>query len=204
MLEIDRLFLKEGYLLAVQMVDTQKRTNFFFRVLSLEECPYQYSFSALAAAASSGWIRPQDSANRYILSSPEKSLVNHVFVGVFPTRAEMYLQYPLDRDKNSLVSTRTVGSGIGIFTDGKRSPYYEPSPRTELVAIYGIEPAFNAYSPVACTPKLYIYAVQYRVSDPIIPPAEEQKKARIIGIYGKTLADCPDWLTGKGVEVKNA
>jgi len=201
MLEIDRLFLKEGYLLGIQMSDAERRADFFFRVLSVEECPYQYSFAALAAAANSGWVRPQDSSNRYILEAPETTLVNHFFTGVFPTRAEIYLQYPLDRDKNTLLGTRTVGSGIGIFADGKRSPYYEPSPRTELVSIKDIGPAFCAYSPIACTPKVYFHAVQYRVSAPLIPTEEERKKARIIAIYGKTLVACPNWLVGKGVEV---
>lgn len=199
---LERAFLKEGYLLAVQMTDEGRRRNFYFKVLSVEECPYPYSFGAIAAAGSSGWIRPQDASNRYFLDPPEISLINHLFIGVQPTRAEIYLQYPLDRDKGSLVGTRTVGSGIGVFAEGILSPYREPSLQTELITIHNIDPAFNAYTPVAATVKAYLYAVQYRVSPPLaeVTP-EERKRAKVFAIYGKNLVACPNWLTGKGQEV---
>jgi hypothetical protein len=202
MLEIDKAFLKEGYILGVQMRDDAKRKNFYFRILSIEETHYQYSFGALAAGGSSGWIRPQDSSNRYILDPPQDSLINHLFVGVYPTRAEIYLQYPLDRDKGALVGTRVVGSGQGVFADGIRSPYRNPSLHTELVTIHYVDPAFNAYTPIAATVQIYLYAVQYRVSPVITVLSEEEKKrAKVFGIFGKDLADAPDWLHTKGIEV---
>ncbi len=202
--DYERLFLKEGYILGIQMLENSKRMNYYFRVLSLEDTPYQYSFAAIAAGGATGWIRPQDSSNRYFLNPPEQTLINHMFVGLNPTRLELYLQYPLDKDKGALVGSRVVGSGMGMFAEGITSPYRSPSTRTEIVSIKDIDPAFNAYSPIACTPKIYVYAVQYRVSAPLTTlAAEEKKRARIVGIFGKNLADAPNWLQNKGEEVKS-
>ena len=199
--EVEKAFLKEGYILGIGMTDAERRKNFYFKVLSVEECLYPYSFGAIAAGSSSGWKRPQDASNRYFLDPPQPSLINHFFIGLSPTRAELYLQYPLDRDKGSLVGTRVVGSGIGIFASGRLSPLTQPSSLTELITIHNIDPAFNAYTPVAATVLCNFYAVQYRVSPPLteITP-EEKKRAKVFAIYGKTISPCPGWLVGKGVE----
>ena len=199
--EVERAFLKEGYILGVGMMDEGVRRNFYFKVLAVERTPYPYSFGAMNAGASSGWISPEDDSKRTLLNPPENTLINHFFVGVSPTRAEIYLQYPLDNDKGSLVGTRVVGSGIGVFARGQTSPYQRPSVLTELIAVHGVSPAFNAYTPVAASVRVYFEAVQYRVGAPLTEVTDEQRRrANVFAIYGKTIAPCPGWLAGKGLE----
>ncbi len=199
---VQRAILKEGHILGVQLMDEEQRRNFFFRVLSIEETPYPFSFGFLAAGASSGWINPQDEAARTILNPREATLINHFFIGVSPTRAEVYLQYPLDRDKGTLTGTLIVGRGIGVFADGNMSPYRNPSLQTELVSIRDIHPAFNAFTPVPAVVWTYFHAVQYRVSAPLTKLTdEERRRARIFAIFGKTLTTAPNWLSDKGMEV---
>ena len=199
--EVEKAFLKEGYILGIGMTDENVRKNFYFKVLSIEECIHPYSFGAIAAGGSSGWLRPKDASNRYFLDPPQSTLINHFFIGVSPTRAEIYLQYPLDRDKGSLVGTRVIGSGIGVFASGSFSPLMQPSSLTELITIKDIDPAFNAYAPITATIQSIFYAAQYRVSAPLKEiTAEEKKRAKVFAIYGKTISPCPNWLVGKGLE----
>jgi len=211
MIEIYNYFLKPGQMLAVQMIENQSRKHYYFRILGVEETPYPYSFGAISAGSSSGWKRPQDAQTRYFLEAAEESVAIHHFTGVSPTRAEIYLQYPLDKDRNSLVGSRTVGSGIGIFAEGKNSPYRDPSPRTELLSLKDIGPAFNAYTPVAATVRVFFWAVCYRITPPITAVMdriskpeeqmldEERRRARVLPIFGKTPTEAPSWLQGKGL-----
>lgn len=143
----ENLFLKEGYLLALQFEQGWAA----FRILGWEPSNVKpYSLGAVSAASNlSAWDEITDSSDRRYLMPPEEWWINHIFWGVNKPKARIYFQYPSRRNRWSLIAVeRTITGDVG-YVDGEMSPYDSPfSIKTQLFTVHELYPAFNCYNPL--------------------------------------------------------
>ena len=123
----------------------------FFQVIRRQQltiyAPYAFNSNAVVASGStSGWETPTDAAGRRYLEPQEEETVYQFFTGLAPSTTNLYLQYSQRVDRMNLITPRTVPGAIGYW-DGLSTPYADPSPRTELWALYQLYPHFNAENP---------------------------------------------------------
>lgn len=143
----ENLFLKEGYLLALQFEQGWAA----FRILGWEPSNVKpYSLGAVDAAGNlTTWDEIIDSGTRRYLEPPEKRWINHIFYGVNKPKARIFFQYPTRQDRWNLISVqRTITGDVG-YIDGEMSPYDGPfSLKSQIFTVNELYPAFNCYNPL--------------------------------------------------------
>jgi len=141
------IFLKEGYLLALQF----KQGWVAFRILGAEPSDVKpYSLGAVAAASNlSAWNEIIDSGSRRYLMPPEKHWIYHAFYGVNKPKARIFFQYPTRQDRWNLIAVeRTITGDVG-YIDGEMSPYDGPfALKSQIFTVNELYPAFNCYNPL--------------------------------------------------------
>jgi hypothetical protein len=149
-------FLEEGFLFALQF----NQGWVVFRVMGKEDSqlrPWNLGGGSGCPALGnlSAWDEIQDSQNRHYLEPAKYGQIKHIFWGVSPPKARIYLQYPTRVDRNSLLPiTRTLTDDVGYVNgeDFIGSPYDGPfSSKTELFTVREWWPAFQAYNPTEYT-----------------------------------------------------
>lgn len=212
---VSRLFAERDVLGLTMMVGAGEKRTAFWRIDTVEG-PNDLADHSLGSASAqstsgTGWNEIVDSQGRYHLESEYEKVVYQIFYGISPGQAWVYLRYPSNRDLNSLLGTRAIGSRVGHI-DGRKSPYRTPSSTTELFTMYGLHPAFLGYHPYAepssITVRLYFYVTRYDVTflgvdpsgDPSkdigrkIAPEADRQLARVRGMGGRLLVDAPQWV----------
>lgn len=143
----ENLFLKEGYLLALQFEQGWAA----FRILGWEPSNVKpYSLGAVATVSNlAAWNEIIDSSSRRYLMPPEQYWINHIFWGVNKPKARIYFQYPSRQNRWSLTAVeRTISGDVG-YVDGEMSPYDGPfSIKTQLFTVDELYPSFNCYNPL--------------------------------------------------------
>lgn len=201
-------FLKEGYYLALQF----KEGWAVFRILGREPTnvkPFQLVNTLATASALAAWTEVQDAAARRYLEPINKDTIYHCFWGVQPSPIRVYYQYPVRRDRWSLVEvTRALGGIVGYIA-GYDSPYDGPlNERTEIFTVEDLYPAFNAFNPVSY--QLNNIVMQFdimRYSYHVITDKDLIKSCltgktpcksyTMGGVVDPTPAEIPDWLGRK-------
>ena len=143
----ENLFLKEGYLLALQFAQGYA----CFRILGWEPSNVKpYSLGAVAALSNlAAWDEIADAGSRRYLMPPEEHWIYHSFYGVNKPRARIFFQYPTRQDRMNLVAVqRTITGDVG-YVDGEMSPFDGPfALKTQLFTVHELYPAFNCYNPL--------------------------------------------------------
>lgn len=208
MARIDKLWVPEGHLLGLRMsLDGQTRVA-WWRVTGRNLAHYEHAFAATLTNTATGWTEIQQAATLVdVLEPREQRVINHAFVGVSPSDALLYLQYPLNTDQWAVTGNRLVdGNGIGAMR-AVQSPFLDPDPLTELFVVSDSQPAFNVFnaSGFTQTPRLYLYIMQYAVEGPFLASDPEvggerramelvdQGQARMATIYGIKPITMPKW-----------
>jgi hypothetical protein len=141
------IFLKEGYLLALQF----KQGWVAFRILGGEPSDVKpYSLGAVAANSNlAAWDEIIDSSSRRYLMPADKQWINQAFYGVNKPKARIFFQYPTRQDRWNLTAVaRTITGDVG-YVDGEISPYDGPfAVKTQLFTVNELYPAFNCYNPL--------------------------------------------------------
>lgn len=202
--EIEKRWLKENYIIGFRLKKEGRKVIAYSIVRDVEFADYPYEGQTVPA---NGIVDPYvfvDSSERKLLDPDRENLVFHYFLGISPSRLELYRQFPQDVDRNSLKGVRTIGSGQGAIT-GFKSPYRNPSVRTEEFTIMQLYPAYGFYNPLSYSvvPKIYIYANKYSVDwvEHTVLSKEEKKKARYFTLGGLTRVEAPGWLIRKDILV---
>jgi len=143
----ENLFLKEGYLLALQFAQGYA----CFRILGWEPSnvkPYSLG-GVLALSNLASWDEITDVNNRRYLMPPEERWIYQIFYGVNKPRARIYFQYPTRQDRWNLVAVqRTITGDVG-YIDGEMSPFDGPfALKTQIFSVRELYPAFNCYNPL--------------------------------------------------------
>jgi len=143
----ENLWLKEGYLLALQFSNGWA----CFRITGWEPSNVKpYSLGAVAAASNlADWDEITDANNRRYLMPPEEHWINHVFYGVNKPKARIYFQYPTRQDRMNLVAVQRSITGDVGYIDGEMSPYDGPfSVKSQLFTVHELYPAYQCYNPL--------------------------------------------------------
>lgn len=206
--------LKANDALGLQMQVNNNPRIIYWKVKTAEMPDDLANFSLGSATAfdtdGTGWIEINDSNTRYYLEPEFENIIYQFYFGVAPAQAQIYRRYPSNRDINSLIGTRAVGSGIG-FIDGHKSPYRHPTVISEMFSLKGSHPSFLGYHPYgepsSITVRLYFYIVRYNVvfkgvepfddaSDAAfqIAPEEFRERAVVRPIGGQQVIDAPNWV----------
>ena len=143
----ENLFLKEGYLLALQFAQGWA----CFRILGWEPSNVKpYSLGAVAALGNlAAWNEIADAGGRRYLMPPEKAWIYHSFYGVNKPKARVFFQYPTRQDRMNLVAVqRTITGDVG-YVDGEMSPFDGPfALKSQIFTVNELYPAFNCYNPL--------------------------------------------------------
>ncbi len=143
----ENLFLREGYLLALQF----QQGWAVFRLLGWEPSNVKpYSLGAVAATSNlASWDEIIDAGGRRYLMPPEEQWIYHSFWGVNKPKARIFFQYPTRQDRWNLVAVqRTITGDVG-YIDGERSPYDGPfTPMSQIFTVHELYPAFQCYNPL--------------------------------------------------------
>jgi len=144
----ENLFLKEGYLLALQFAQGYA----CFRILGWEPSNVKpYSLGAVTAAANNlaAWNEIADASARRYLMPPEERWIYQAFYGVNKPKARIYFQYPTRQDRCNLIAVqRTITGDVG-YIDGEMSPYDGPfALKSQLFTVHELYPAFQCYNPL--------------------------------------------------------
>ena len=143
----ENLFLKEGYLLALQFQQGWAA----FRITGWEPSNVKpYSLGAVAATSNlSAWDEITDASSRRYLMPPEEYWINHAFYGVNKPKARIFFQYPTRQDRWNLIAVqRTITGDVG-YVDGEMSPYDGPfALKSQIFTVHELYPAFNCYNPL--------------------------------------------------------
>jgi len=143
----ENLFLKEGYLLALQF--TQGWV--VFRIIGWEPSNVKpYSLGAVGALGNlAAWNEIADAGGRRYLMPPEEQWIYHSFYGVNKPKARIYFQYPTRQDRWNLIAVqRTITGDVG-YIDGEMSPFDGPfSLKSQLFTVHELYPAFQCYNPL--------------------------------------------------------
>ena len=143
----ENLFLREGYLLALQFAQGYA----CFRILGWEPSNVKpYSLGAVGALGNlAAWNEIADAGARRYLMPSEEYWIYHAFYGVNKPRARIYFQYPTRQDRWNLVAVqRTITGDVG-YIDGEMSPFDGPfALKTQLFSVHELYPAFNCYNPL--------------------------------------------------------
>jgi len=143
----ENLFLKEGYLLALQFAQGWA----CFRITGWEPSNVKpYSLGAVAAGGNlAAWNEIADAGPRRYLMPPEERWIYHSFYGVNKPKARIFFQYPTRQDRMNLVAVqRTIIGDVG-YVDGEMSPFDGPfSLKTQIFTVHELYPAFQCYNPL--------------------------------------------------------
>lgn len=143
----ENLFLKEGYLLALQFIEGYA----CFRILGWEPSNVKpYSLGAVAAASNlASWNEITDSGDRRYLPPPEEKWIYHAFYGINKPKARIFFQYPTRQDRGNLVAIqRTITGDVG-YVDGEMSPFDGPfALKSQIFTVHELYPAFQCYNPL--------------------------------------------------------
>jgi len=149
----ENLFLKEGYLLALQFSNGWA----VFRITGWEPSnvkPYSLGVAGDYPLASGGnlasWDEITDASTRRYLMPPEEFWINHIFYGVNKPKARIFYQYPTRQDRWNLVAVqRTIIGDVG-YIDGEMSPFDGPfTLKSQIFTVHELYPAFQCYNPIA-------------------------------------------------------
>jgi len=143
----ENLFLKEGYLLALQFAQGYA----CFRILGWEPSNVKpYSLGAVGALGNlAAWNEITDAGPRRLLMPPEERWIYHSFYGVNKPRARVFFQYPTRQDRMNLVAVqRTITGDVG-YIDGEMSPFDGPfALKSQIFTVHELYPAFQCYNPL--------------------------------------------------------
>jgi len=151
----ENLFLREGYLLALQFAQGYA----CFRILGWEPSnvkPYSLGVAGdypLAATSNlASWDEIIDGGGRRYLMPSEEQWIYHSFWGVNKPKARIFFQYPTRQDRWNLVAVqRTITGDVG-YIDGEKSPYDGPfAPMSQIFTVHELYPAFQCYNPLPDT-----------------------------------------------------
>lgn len=211
---VARLF-KEREPFGLLLLLGSERRIFYWEAETIEQpndlADYSLGSATALATAGTGWSEITDSQGRYHLEPENEKVVYHCFFGVSPGQAWIYRRYPANKDFNSLLGTRAIGSGIGHI-DGVKSPYQTPTPVSEFFTMKGQHPSFLGYHPFgepsSITVRLYFYVTRYDVKflgvDPsgdaekddkrVIAPEGVRSRAPIRTVGGHELVPVSTWI----------
>lgn len=203
---------RENDLLGLLLTDSNAARMYILRILTAEYPNNLLEFSIGSAnalsATGTGWETVDDSSGKEYLEPEYSSQINQVFMGVAPSYARVYRQYPSGQERGSLIGTRAIGDRVG-YVDGRYSPLRNPNPNTEFFVIKGQHPAFNGYHPRAEPSSVTVYANFYVASfnveelDPRSLTPADRARLRCITMAGKSLMTKPGWLTmGEPVKIQ--
>ena len=143
----ENLFLKEGYLLALQFAQGYA----CFRILGWEPSnvkPYSLG-GVLALGNLAAWDEITDAGPRRLLMPPEQRWIYHSFYGVNKPRARIFFQYPTRQDRMNLVAVQRSITGDVGYIDGEMSPFDGPfALKSQLFTVHELYPAFQCYNPL--------------------------------------------------------
>jgi len=149
----ENLFLKEGYLLALQFAQGWA----CFRILGWEPSnvkPYSLG-QVLTVANLPAWDEIVDAGPRRYLMPPEERWIYHSFYGVNKPKARIFFQYPTRQDRMNLVAVQRVITGAAAvvgYVDGEMSPFDGPfSLKSQIFTVHELYPAFQCYNPLPDT-----------------------------------------------------
>lgn len=143
----ENLFLKEGYLLALQFAQGYA----CFRILGWEPSNVKpYSLGAVAATSNlAAWDEITDAGGRRYLMPPEERWIYHSFYGVNKPKARIYFQYPTRQDRWNLVAVERAITGDVGYIDGEMSPFDGPFVlKSQIFTVHELYPAFQCYNPL--------------------------------------------------------
>ena len=143
----ETLFLKEGYLLALQF----HQGYACFRILGWEPSNVKpYSLGEVEDGENlASWNEIIDTSGRRYLMPPEKKWIYQVFYGVNKPKARIYFQYPTRQDRWNLVAVECTIDGVVGYIDGEMSPFDGPfSAKSQLFTVHELYPAFQCYNPL--------------------------------------------------------
>lgn len=142
----ENLWLKEGYLLALQFAQGYA----CFRITGWEPSNVKpYSLGAVDAGENlDDWDEIIDNSRRYLMPAEER-WINHAFYGVNKPKARIFFQYPTRADRWNLVAVqRSIKGDVG-YIDGEMSPYEGPfALKSQLFTVHELYPAFQCYNPL--------------------------------------------------------
>jgi len=143
----ENLWLKEGYLLALQFYQGWA----VFRITGWEPSNVKpYSLGAVAATSNlASWDEITDASNRRYLMPSEEHWINQIFYGVNKPKARIYFQYPTRADRWNLTAVQRAITGDVGYIDGEMSPYNGPfSVKSQIFTVHELYPAFQCYNPL--------------------------------------------------------
>ena len=163
---IEHLFLKENYLLGLYFPGDGLVS---FRVLQRESIPYMYD--EIGTLTADEWkeharlgIAAEDIDNALWVG--KKNHIYQVFYGIKPSAIKIYLGYPLETPRRNLDVKNVASKEEYGYIDGRKSPYDDPSPETEIFIPYGIDVGFAWHNPLTYAEKvlLFIHVNRYYVN----------------------------------------
>lgn len=135
-------FLKPNFYFGVKFSDGP----LFFKVVDREIVRYEgYQVGVVQAGSTKENIDPKDNLGNYILEPDKESIIYHVFVGIDPELAELYLEYPIQYRRFGLIYPPTLGGNVK-WIDGITSPLDNPSEESELFTFKDLRPIFHVYN----------------------------------------------------------
>ena len=203
-LDVAKRFLGPGQIgtFPVKVGDVVK--DVYFRVQRRKfSCATNFSMGSITAASDtgSGWKEIKD-GDIYVLSPNMERLIYHGFIGINPSDAWLYEQYPSGTYTRKVRGLASIGEEYGYVT-GWQSPYLDPSELTEFMTIYDLAPpVYNMYSPHNdITGYLNFYFMKYWskfIDDPAVVDASEKRTMEAVPVVLGDVEDpltAPNWLS---------
>lgn len=202
-LDIENEFLKPGHFGVFPIMVGDVPYDVYFQVRRNKfVVATDFSMGSITAGSSTGsGVKEIKDGDIYILESPQEKVINHGFIGIHPSDAWLYEEYPQGETTRKIKSLTRVGANYGYIT-GWQSMYLNPSKLTEWVTIYDLKPpVYTMYSPHNnITGYLNFYFMKYWVdyiNDPKLLESFETKTRKCTPL---TLGDvekppiAPSWL----------
>ncbi len=206
-MHIDSQWRREGTLLAMRLKVSGEPTTIYYRIISREFADQYYSFGSIAANTGSGFIDLQNAQNTYILEPRREDIIHHIYLGIYPSSAVYFLNYPAGYSHNSLVQSSTIDGTATGGLRGSQSMMSEPSVKTELFVLRDMRPTLQLWNNDQVNSQtllVHLYAMMYQVTGPYLLGSPEvgdatavqslydSNNAKLYSIYGSLLADAPD------------
>lgn len=207
---LQKMFLLEDDIVGLVLYDDNPAAPkiFWFKVQGFEDANLKNFLigTALAQGATgTGYSEIQDAANNNRLLEPTlENRINHFFWGAYPTRAQIFRQYPPGVDRGALQDNRDEGGLIG-FIDGADSPMDFPSIQTETWSMKGLFPAYLGYHPDPFPASIAVYMSFYARTYLVkaVSPQEvgellrQDQRVRVVRPGGRYPSPAPDWIRSR-------
>jgi hypothetical protein len=144
---IEQYFLKENYFVGLNFPN---QGVVFAKITSVETIPYIYNeigdIDANEYKESSRVAIAEFNINN-LFSVDNCEQLYQVFYGIRPSPIRAYLYYPWEQPVRDLIVKTMYSKAPFGFVDGYTSPFYSPSPATEIWIPVAVEIGFAWYNP---------------------------------------------------------